>query len=72
MISKKFIVVRADGNIRIVGSQRAPRLRMDEVAVPLNITIPDAWGEIDVTQAITIDMPPPPKLSRAEKAKEAK
>lgn len=47
---KKFLVVRADGDARIVS--RMPKLRLDEFAYRLNISIPDSWasvvGDIDI------------------------
>lgn len=47
----RFLVVRADGDVRVV--TRQPRLRLDEFAYRVRVTIPDSWaaivGDIDIT-----------------------
>lgn len=62
----KWLVVRADGEVRIVGRQRALRLRNDEIAVPLDVSVPDAWGEVDHEQGVVIEMPPPPSIAQGK------
>ncbi len=57
---KSFLIVRADGTMRVVKTKPYQgSLRLDEVAFPLNVTIPITWGRV---QAISIDleMPEPP------------
>lgn len=56
---ERFLVVRADGDVRVVA--RRPRLRPDEVAYRLNVTIPPAWGRL-AEGAISIDLPEPPPV----------
>lgn len=52
---RKFLVVRADGEARVVA--RTPRLRLDEFAYRLNISIPDSWAA--VVGDINIALPDP-------------
>lgn len=57
MIRSFFLVIRADGTERTMS--RKPRgLRWDEVAYRVNVTVPDAWGEI--RGEINLAMPEPP------------
>jgi len=44
VILKRFLVVSAGGEVRVV--HRDPVLRLDEFAFRLNITIPDSWASI--------------------------
>lgn len=53
---RKFLIVRADGEARIV-SRPPNRLRLDEFGYRLNITIPDSWAH--VIGDINIALPDP-------------
>lgn len=53
---RAFLVVRADGSVRIM--QRIPRLRDDEISVQLNIKYPEGWGKN--VGVINVDLPGPP------------
>lgn len=53
---RAFLVVRADGSLRVV--TRTPNLRDDEVAVQLNIKYPEGWGRHIST--IDVNLPGPP------------
>lgn len=52
---RKFLIVRADGEVRVVS--KAPRLRFDEFAYRLIVTIPDTWSSI--VGELTLTMPEP-------------
>lgn len=54
-----YLVIRADRTARIVA--RSPRVRLDEVAIPLILRFSDAWGEIAPT-SIVIDAGDPPVM----------
>lgn len=54
---KKFLIVRADGECRIVS--RKPHLGWNEVAFELNVEIPQSWATIK--GSIDINMPEPPE-----------
>jgi hypothetical protein len=56
---KRFLIVRADGECRIV--TRKPNLGWNEVAFELNVEIPNSWAKI--TGSIDIQMPDPPEAS---------
>ena len=58
MVITGFLVVRADGSMRTV--TRRPSLRTDEVAFPLNVTIPRQWGRVQAQQ-IDVELPEPPQ-----------
>jgi hypothetical protein len=55
LILKRFLVVSALGEVRVV--HRDPVLRLDEFAFRLNITIPEAWASI--VGEINLFMPDP-------------
>lgn len=56
---KGHLVVRASGEMRVVrGTPK--RLRIDEVAFPLSVTIPATWGRVQAT-TITVALPEPPE-----------
>lgn len=55
-IKRAFLVVRADGAMRIV--TRTPKLRDDEVSVQLNIKYPEGWGR--QVSTIDVELPGPP------------
>lgn len=61
---KKLLIVRGDGEVRVGSTARNRRLRIDEIAVPLEIDLPDAWGAIDASQTIKVDLPNPPTVSQ--------
>lgn len=51
-----YLVVPANGTPRITKSRT--RLKSDEVAYRLRVTVPDAWGTIRGELAITMPEPP--------------
>lgn len=55
---KRYLIVKADGDVRVVGGRRGLRLGLDEVAYEVSIAIPNAWGE--VVGKIEVEMPEPP------------
>lgn len=56
---RKFLIVKADGSMRIVG--RTPDLALDEFAYVIAVEIPDAWsrivGQIDLALPDPADLP---------------
>lgn len=66
MIYKRLLVVRADGATRIVNTPHRARLGADEVAYPLTINLPDAWGKVDRNREITVQMPDPPEVEHLQ------
>jgi hypothetical protein len=54
----KFLILRSDGECRIV--TKYPRLRFDEFAFRLNVTIPAGWGAVQ-SDSIELAMPEPPE-----------
>lgn len=58
---KHWLIVRADGTLRINAKNPSGRLGVDEIAVPIEVTIPEAWGRVR-TAAISITMPEPPEI----------
>lgn len=65
MIIHSYLVVRANGEVRT--SKQARRLATDEIAIPIKITLPDAWGGIDRTQAIELKLPGPARIEQLGK-----
>lgn len=59
MQKRLFLIVKADGTARVNTKPRS--LSIDEIAVPLTINIPDAWGKA-AAEGITINMPEPPTV----------
>jgi hypothetical protein len=55
----KFLVVRADGSVRI--TSRTPNLRLDEVAYRVHVTMPAGWGRT-ASEAIELVMPDVPLM----------
>lgn len=55
---KGFLVVRADGAMRVV--KKRARLHIDEVAFPLTVSIPSTWGRVQAT-TIDVALPEPPE-----------
>lgn len=53
-----FLVVRADGEMRT--TKKRVSLRIDEVAFPLTVTIPNTWGQVQPTK-IDVELPEPPE-----------
>ena len=53
-----FLIVRAAGEMRV--TKRRVSLAADEVAFPLNVTIPSTWGKVQDT-TIEVTMPDPPE-----------
>lgn len=58
IITKGFLVVKADGTMRV--TKRRNRLYLDEVAFPLTVTIPSTWGRVQAT-TIDVALPEPPE-----------
>jgi hypothetical protein len=58
--AKAFLVVRADGQMRVVKNH--PHLPLNGVAFPITVTIPVAWGRVQPT-SIEVTMPEPPEAS---------
>ena len=58
MTVKGYLVVRADGTMRVTKTR--VRLMLDEVAFPLTVTIPTTWGRVQAA-AIDVTMPEPPE-----------
>ena len=56
------LIFRADGEMRI-SKGRTLQLRVDEVAFPLEVIIPDTWGKFYAENAITLTMPGVPSAS---------
>lgn len=54
-----FLVVRADGEMRVVRGKRGITLRLDEIAFPISVSIPKQWGRVQAT-TIELTMPEPP------------
>lgn len=55
---KKYLIIRASGDTRIVTRNPSWTLRNDEIAYQVNIKIPDAWGRM-VSTSIDITLPDP-------------
>ena len=53
-----YLVVDAAGNLRVLKS--TPRLKMDEVAFRLTVSIPRTWGRVQST-TIDVALPEPPE-----------
>lgn len=53
-----YLVVRADGEMRV--TKKRVNLRIDEVAFPLNVTVPQMWGRVQTT-TIDVVLPEPPE-----------
>lgn len=61
-IYKKFLVVKANGEMKLASPKsNRPKLESDEIAVPIVVHIPDAWGTVYNDQ-IDIGMPGPPGI----------
>lgn len=58
MTEKVFLVVRADRSMRL--TRRYPHLRLDEIAVRLNIVFPPEWGQV-MDRPVDITVPEPPQ-----------
>lgn len=56
---KGYLIVRADGSHRT--TVRWPNLRRDEVAFPLNVTIPNTWGRLQYNLPVNITLPDAPE-----------
>lgn len=54
---KKYLIVSANGDARVV--TRSPRLAWDEVAFPLEVTVPDTWGRLYRDRTIEVAIPGP-------------
>jgi hypothetical protein len=61
VIVRSWLVVRADGSLRINSKNPTSRLALDEIAVPIEVRIPAGWGKAQAT-GITVQMPEPPEV----------
>lgn len=52
----RYLIVRADGQMRVVTQARSPRLNFDEVGFRLLVTVPTAWGEV-APETIKVTVP---------------
>jgi hypothetical protein len=57
LVTRGYLVVRADGSMRVTKTRVA--LNLDEVAFPLTVTIPATWGRVQTT-SIDVALPDPP------------
>jgi hypothetical protein len=55
-----YLVIRADRTHRT--TTRPPRLRHDEIAIPLNVNFPTGWGKVLSQQEITLTAPEIPTV----------
>lgn len=58
LVTKGYLIVRASGEMRVTKTR--PGLRIDEVAFPLTVTIPETWGRVQPT-SIDVALPEPPE-----------
>jgi hypothetical protein len=56
-----YLVVSADRRVR---AAKRPQIRMDEVAIAINLRFPDTWGS--VIETIDVDVPGPATGATAE------
>lgn len=61
MKRRHWLIIRADGTVRTNAKNPQGRLAIDEIAIPIDVTIPDAWGRVRAA-AITVAMPEPPDV----------
>lgn len=64
-----YLVARADGQLRVVNRNPRGRLRWDEVAVPVRVEIPDAWGEVRAEDEVVIRFPEPPTIEQEKESR---
>ena len=55
---RRFLIVNGQGDCRIV-SRRPNRMAFDEMAFPLNISVPDSWGQVYTDVPINLTLPEP-------------
>ncbi len=55
---ERVLIVRANGDCRVLSADRMIHLRLDEVGFNLNITIPDTWGRMQ--GLINVELPDAP------------
>ena len=67
MIDKVYLVIGADRKVRVA---RRPQIRVDEIAIAINLTFPDTWGRVvssiditvpDFTPDVEVDEPAGPE-----------
>ena len=58
---KRILIVRANGDCRVVSNRRRNRLRLDEVGFDLHITIPETWGKMQGLIDVKLPDPPTPE-----------
>jgi hypothetical protein len=62
---RSWLIVRADGSIRVFNKPPGSRLHLDEIAVPVVVHVPAAWGKCRA-EGISIQMPEPPEIEESE------
>lgn len=62
---RRWLIVRADGDMRVVQRFPSGKLRHDEVAFKIVVEMPDAWGRIQHTE-LHVDMPEPPTVEMTD------
>ncbi len=58
---KRVLIVRANGDCRVISNTRMRRLRLDEVGFNLNITMPETWGKMQGLIDVKLPDPPTPE-----------
>lgn len=56
---RRYLIVRASGDLRL--TTRRPTLRLDEVAYPLTVNVPDSWGRL-ATLSLDVTLPEAPTV----------
>jgi len=58
MRARVYLVVNGRGDCRL--NKRRPLLNWDEVAFPINVQVPQAWGRVYDDAAVDVTLPAPP------------
>jgi hypothetical protein len=61
---RKYLIVTGRGDVRVV-TRQPRRLPFDEVAFPLNVTIPHTWGRFYPEASIDVSLPEPDEVPSA-------
>ncbi len=59
---KRVLVVRANGDCRVLSADRIVKLRLNEVGFDLNITMPETWGHMQGLIDVQLPDPPTPEV----------